>query len=136
MCKVRCFFFFNMQDSWEVEKLILRFRQKPLMRNLECNAELNSEERLKIFSSKSSENTEDGVPFNSLFVLSRYLYPLPRYNDSKFNAKRQKLWMGARPTDLHIFPEMRTLFFQESRLSPVWTVWDRSVKRGASERSE
>ena len=41
------------------------------------------DKKLKILSSKSTQNTEEATPLKSLFELSRYLDRLPRYKDSK-----------------------------------------------------
>ena len=41
------------------------------------------DKKLKILSSKSTQNTEEATLLKSLFELSRYLDRLPRYKDSK-----------------------------------------------------
>ena len=47
-----------------------------------CN---EHEKKLKILSSKSIQEIEEAMPLKSLFDLSRYLNPLPRYKDSKYS---------------------------------------------------
>ena len=90
--------------------------------HFEFLCEKKNEKKVKILSSKPILQVEEIVPLKSLFELSRYLKRLPRYKDSKFPwclKLAQKLWMGPRVTDLHFFVEMRTMFFQEFRLSLV-----------------
>lgn len=42
------------------------------------------EKKFKILLSKSIKNIEEAMPLKSLFDLSEYLNPLPRYKRSKF----------------------------------------------------
>ena len=62
----------------------------------------NMQEKIKILLSKSSQKIEETMPLKSLFVLSRYLNPFPRYNDSKFlrSGYRYYEWVH----DLPFFP--------------------------------
>ena len=44
----------------------------------------NVEKEIKILSSKYTPKLEETIPLKSLFVLSRYLNRLPRYENYKF----------------------------------------------------
>ena len=50
--------------------------------NFSCKK--NRGEKLKILSSKFTQEIDKSTPLKSLFDLSRYLYRFPRYTDSKF----------------------------------------------------
>ena len=63
------------------------------------------------------------MPLKSLFVLSRYLDSLPRYKDSKWSCVHKNNEWIRDPVTHIFFLETRTMhFFQESRLSLVWTL--------------
>lgn len=52
--------------------------------NFNFSCKKNRGEKLKILSSKSTQEIDKSTPLKSLFDLSRYLYRFPRYTDSKF----------------------------------------------------
>lgn len=52
--------------------------------NFNFSCKKNRGEKLKILSSKSTQEIDKSMPFKSLFDLPRYLYRFPRYTDSKF----------------------------------------------------
>ena len=81
---------------------------------------------MKIYALKHAQKIEKGVPFKSLFALSRYLNRLPRYKDSNllaFKTEARRSYEWARHLVTYIFfLETRTTFFQESRLPLVCTL--------------
>ena len=60
----------------------------------------NAREKLKVLSSKLGQGIGEGMPFKSLFELSRYLNRLLRYKASKFSRRGMDY-------DLHSFPGNR-----------------------------
>lgn len=52
--------------------------------NFNFSCKKNRGEKLKILSSKSTQEIDKNTPLKSLFDLPRYLYRFPRYTDSKF----------------------------------------------------
>lgn len=52
--------------------------------NFNFSCKKNRGEKLKILSSKSTQEIDKSTPLKSLFDLPRYLYRFPRYTDSKF----------------------------------------------------
>lgn len=52
--------------------------------NFNFSCKKNRGEKLKILSSKFTQEIDKSTPLKSLFDLSRYLYRFPRYTDSKF----------------------------------------------------
>ena len=72
---------------------------------------------------------EEAMPLNSFFVLSRYLNPLLRYNDSKILNR----WTR----DLHFFPGTSTRRYLHRVIIMILVrILDRPVRGGASEKSE
>ena len=91
--------------------------------NLDFSCEKYRVGKLKIFAPKHPWKVEGAMPLKPVFVLSRYLNWLPRYKDSKFPY---------RDTNVTHWP----IFFPGIVPAHFFRHWDRSVKRGASERSE
>ena len=96
--------------------------------NFNFSCKKNRGEKLKmreILSSKSTQEIDKNTPLKSLFDLPRYLYRFPRYTDSKFvqrlTQRRDYEW-ARNVLTYTFFLEMRTTFFQESRLSLVWSL--------------